>query len=684
LIDLIVGKILRFGSLLIFTIIALGRAPVVLAGTYCAGTTVRSIINYGCTTAKYCAVAFYTNVPISCPNDGCSSDSYDSALSMCEEDGVNVGVNDYCNGNGSAESVSTKTTQCYVYCNENNWTSCSESCGGGIMTNDCGDSQDCNTQPCCTETAPASPTAVSPMTVDGYTEKTGTATLTWTAVTAWGEECTGSQTRGYEICVSGNAADPCNGQTPITVAGEGVTSYQASGMTSAINYWQVRAKNKAGEVSSWSSPQNFCYYGSDSVNPLPALRWSACDGDTHMRSRTCEVGCDCSTVSLSEVCQAEVSGTFFDASYSTDCATGDTTASGLSFTMTDTAGTPPALIFLSPTFNGTTNYLGNYAVTLYPRAYYDFDFTSLSTFFDVTAGPRVFCGTSSEKDVLVQDSDADRDCLTQPCTTLNNVSFGFWKIFGGWWQAVGGNAYGAGGVKSYIPPQMASTDQRLILPDTNGRYGVLSYGTKTAEELGQSSEARVSTVLWEVQSLYQGLRFDFNYYKTRMDVFTQTSWDGGEINYNDGGAGFQIFAHTGDVTLGALSLSAGQKAILLVDGSVTVNGNLLTPEGAFLSIVASENIVFNPGVTQAQGWFVAETIDLPCLDANSDNACDKTDTQFLGEGSFVGWTNILLGRDQGLLNNSQPSEKFTLRKDMLISAPTPMKVYTKRFTPFIP
>lgn len=582
---------------------------------------------------------------------------------------------------GCCTECSWSCGKCNATCESYGTKSCTGDYCGGTKTESC-----YNSTPCCKETNPADPVPNTPMTIDGYTEKTGTVTLTWTPIasTDWGEECSGTEARGYEVCVSGNAADPCDGKTPIAVTGEGAGSYQASGLTSAINYWQVRAKNKAGMVSNWTSPQNFCYFGSNSKDPLPAQRWSFCDANTHMRSRTCVAGCDCSTISLSEVCQARISGTMFDASYSTDCVTSDPTAAGLNFTLTDTAGTPPALVFLSPIFNGTTNSLGNYAINVYPRATYDFDFAPLSTFFDTTEGPRVFCGTSSDKGILVQDSDADRDCLTQPCTKLTNVSFGFWKVFGGWWQAVGGNVYGAGGVRSYIPPMLPAADQRLILPIT-GRYGVLSYGTKTEEELGQSTDARVSEVLWEIQNTYQGLRYDYDFYKTRMDIFTQTTWDGSDFSYNDGGLGYEILSHTGgdDVTLGAKSLTSGQKLIILADSNVVVNGDLIVPSGAFLAVIARGNIVFEANVEKAQGWFVAETIDVKCHDEAGDG-CDKDDKQFLGEGTFVGWTNILLGRDQGQPNNNQPSEKFTYRKDMLLSIPTPMRVYTRKFTPFIP
>jgi hypothetical protein len=57
---------------------------------------------------------------------------------------------------------------------------------------------------------------------------------------------------------------------------------------------------------------------------------------------------------------------------------------------------------------------------------------------------------------------------------------------------------------------------------------------------------------------------------------------------------------------------------------------------------------------------------------------------FAGAGSFVGWTGINLTRDMGGANNLGPAEKFTYRPDMMLNAPTPMKIYTKKFSPFVP
>ena len=355
----------------------------------------------------------------------------------------------------------------------------------------------------------------------------------------------------------------------------------------------------------------------------------------------------------------------------------DAYVSGQSFAIADQAGTAPTN--WNPNFTLTTTTVGNYSATVYAPATYEYDFTSISGNYDTTVAPKLTC-TSTVATV----GNNLNSCLTQPCTIVKNMSFGFWKIFGGWWQIVGGSAYGEAGIQSYIPPMMTAP-QRLILPDTNGRVGVLSYGVVQPARFGSNTNARVSDDLWEVQSTYAGLRYDYNFYNTRMDIFASKTWTDDSIStYDDGGTGYQIFKSSTGIDLNSpVTLNAGQKIVILVNGNVNVNTNITVNPGSFISIIANGTITFNSTVTKAQGWFVGENINVPCKDTGAAG-CDKDDAQFDGQGTFVGWSGVSLGRDQGLPNNQAPSEKFTYRTDMLLNAPEPMKVYTKRFSPFVP
>ena len=410
--------------------------------------------------------------------------------------------------------------------------------------------------------------------------------------------------------------------------------------------------------------------------------WASCDGN-HKRTRTCTESCgtdDCTAAGavagvITEDCIGTIQGTLFDASDLSSCPANIGTDAGYASLRLGSAAFGILGMWPAITAPVSTDANGNYSEQVYAsttNGTYSFDYADL-----------ISSGRASG--VKLQCQGASASVTTQGQVVTKDT--GFWRVYSGWWQGVGGSVYARSGVRSYIPASVVpATNQKLILANAGGRVGVLSHGfVWQGTELGTNPNAGVSSSLWRIQSLYEGLRYDFDFYKTRMDVFPFTAWDGGAINYDDGGRGYQIFKHTGDVTLNYSGPTGTQKAILLVDGNVTVSNNVVVPSGAFLGVIAKGNIIFNANLTTAQGWFVAENLSVPCVDTVAPlGTCDKTDVQFDGQGSFVGWTGVALARDMGAGNNTTPSEKFTYRVDMALNAPTPIKVFAKKFSPFIP
>lgn len=572
---------------------------------------------------------------------------------------------------------------------------CPTYCGyGGGSVNDGGVSGSCGcttkscraTAPCCAPTNPDAPVLSSPASAT-QVRVNQAVSLGWGAISNWGTGCPTNSNR-YEVCVmSGSTCDLVN----YVSAGTNTTYSWTPTAADNVVTWKVRSNN--GSNTNESGTRTVCVEGG-----LTYGAWSACNASTHKRTRTCTETCgtdDCTAAGavggvITQDCVGTIQGALFDASDMTTCPadliSNPGNYSGVlianrSFNMTSPFGPPSWPGVNAATRTLTTNANGFYTLNAYAPGTYTYDFSALAgTYIPV---PRFNCTSAAAG--LPGCSSAD---MSQPCATasLPNMSFGFWRIYGGWWQATGGNVYAKNGLGSAIPASVPAANQRLILSDSFGRSGMLSHGFAWAgTELGTNPNASVSTPLWRIQSTYNGLRYDFDYYQTRMDVFESTAWDGGAINYDDLGVGYQIFKHTGDVTLGYSGPTGTQKAVLLIDGNVTINNDITVPDGAFLGVVASGNITINPNVTTAQGWFVGRNINFPCSDdAAPLGTCDTDDVQFVGEGSFVGWTTINLDRDMGVGNNSAPSESFRYRPDMYLNVPDPMKVYTKRFTPFIP
>ncbi|HBC44661.1 TPA: hypothetical protein DCZ81_00640 [Candidatus Collierbacteria bacterium] len=324
-----------------------------------------------------------------------------------------------------------------------------------------------------------------------------------------------------------------------------------------------------------------------------------------------------------------------------------------------------------------TDSVGNYSESVYASTVnplYTYNYSDLIN-SGLAAGVKFQCQSAS---VTVTD---------QAQTVTKDT--GFWRVYGGWWQAVGGNVYGDDGIKSEIPSSLAilipPAEMSLILPTAGNRRGLLSYGvTRPANMLGTNPNAKVSTSLWEKESKYGGQVYDWDFFDKRFNLFAKTTWsDGQAINYDDLGIGYQIFKSAGPIFAFDFSPTGTQKAIFHVNGDLRVTGNITVPSGAFLTVIAKGTITFDQAVTQADGWYVAKNISVPCKDIDG-NGCDKTDSQFLGNGTFVGWSGIALGRTRGITNNTAPSEKFTYRQDLFLNAPKPMRMYTKYYKPFVP
>ncbi|KKT44025.1 MAG: hypothetical protein UW64_C0020G0018 [Microgenomates group bacterium GW2011_GWC1_44_37] len=542
----------------------------------------------------------------------------------------------------------------------------------------------CGCKTPCFSSAPSKPVLTSP--VNGTEVTVGSAIrLEWNAITNWGTSCA-VQNNQYEVCVSGNQAG-CN---LVNYLDRNQNIFYNWTPTVADNYvtWSVRANN--GALTNESNIRSLCVEGGANISA-----WSACSNVTHQRTRTCTETCgtdDCAGVAKVETCQGLVRGTLFDASSIDICPSFDpntgyliglpagTKIASRDFGMTDASNTAPHP--WSPLSVVRTNANGNFSINVYPNATYNLNFDLLSDIYVTT--PKLTCSGSGTQAVVPNNPSS---CLTQPCSVVNNMSFGFTRVFGGWWQLVGGNAHGEKGIRSNIPSSLP-TEQSLILPDTaaGNRVGFLSYGvTKTADMLGSNPGAQVSGKRWEKQSSYDGLIYDWGFYNTRFNLFPVTSWNGTDpISYVDGGRGYQIFKADSSVSAFNYNPSGSQKIIIHVNGDFRVTGNIVVPDGAFLMIIAKGAITFGQGVTRADGWYVADTIRVPCKDVDGVAGCDGTDVQFLGNGSFVGWGGLNFSRNLGAANNDTPAEKFSYRQDLFTNAPDPVRVYTKLYKPFIP
>jgi len=110
------------------------------------------------------------------------------------------------------------------------------------------------------------------------------------------------------------------------------------------------------------------------------------------------------------------------------------------------------------------------------------------------------------------------------------------------------------------------------------------------------------------------------------------------------------------------NIPSGTRAIVLIDGDLTIDQDLSVDSGGLALVVVSGNITINGDVDNVEGVFIANgsiTVN------DGDNQADLQGTFVAdADGNAVG--SILLGRDLGTGNFSNPGTLFTFRPDFIV------------------
>ncbi|MBU1457925.1 hypothetical protein KJ845_04440, partial [Patescibacteria group bacterium] len=490
----------------------------------------------------------------------------------------------------------------------------------------------------CAPTSPSVPILTSPA---NGTETGLTVTLDWNGVGSWGEDC-GAGVRNY-LVYANQFIEATTRRTTTTA-----TSFLFAPTDVGMWYWRVRAYNGA-EYGNYSPSRSFCVEGGPYV---VWGGWGACSALTHKQSKTgvCSEDCgtdDCVGVPIYEErdCVGTIMGYLFDASTYSTCPpsfSGVPMIENQSFAI---SGTWP-LINLPV----GTNASGYYTESVYSPGSYSFDFSALAG-AGYVAIPRLSC-QGSTADFVTNAETIGRD-------------FGFWRDYGGWWQIIGGDVYGGGGIESIVPVSMPAGERYLIEEDANGNGGLAQYASGGIE-LGGGAGVYVSDKEWQAESGYGGQDINYEYYMAKMGIFDKTEWDGSSKPDYNPIDGDEIYTHTGDVTID-FSVDSGEKRVFMIDGNVLVDSNVTVALGSHLAVISSGIITFADNVGEVHGWWVGDRI---VIESTGDEA---TDLQFRGEGSFVGWDAVEFNRDRGLTNNTAPAEEFIYRPDLMVNAPDSLK-----------
>ncbi len=144
------------------------------------------------------------------------------------------------------------------------------------------------------------------------------------------------------------------------------------------------------------------------------------------------------------------------------------------------------------------------------------------------------------------------------------------------------------------------------------------------------------------------------------------------------------YFHSGNMTIQSpWDVTDGESYVVFVDGNLNIEdplaeGELIkVAEGGFLAFIVSGDIniadtvghtVLSNTAGNIEGVFMADGT----ITTETNGALDK---KFIGEGTFVGWDDVIMLRDYngGVNNDSYPAETFVYRPDFVKNTPAEMK-----------
>lgn len=272
------------------------------------------------------------------------------------------------------------------------------------------------------------------------------------------------------------------------------------------------------------------------------------------------------------------------------------------------------------------------------------------------------------------------------------VNFGISPIANAWFQTKDADLFSFGSLISRIPVQCqvdTGCDEYLSLVGSGGFPGVPFYNSATLPNFGYGS---VSALGWIVNSAFSTANQNYSYYAGRMPSNAYQVTEGTITNsgyFSSNGTadprGYRWFKREGDLTLDAnFNLNNG-KAVLFVNGNVTIKQKLTINGGGagtgFFALIASGNINIDPGVTyQAQpaprsnSRPALEGIFLANGQIKTGAEWPSNDSQLYVRGVLVGLGGVVLERNldraqTGTGNNTTPAEFVEYAPDIILNLP---------------
>lgn len=258
-----------------------------------------------------------------------------------------------------------------------------------------------------------------------------------------------------------------------------------------------------------------------------------------------------------------------------------------------------------------------------------------------------------------------------------------------WWQTRGGLVY-AGHTNSYavvsrVPDTAGSNaflnrrsesnlseNSGIVITGGGDIDSTLEISSQYGRLREETSQARV------IGSTYDGPQENYRYFYSRYSMGQSPPTDfTGEKPITSPLNGRAYYAN-GDVSItSSWAVAADESLVIFVNGNLTIGTNITVAQDGFLAFLVSGDIVFSNTVGVAQpastmpvveGVFIADRILV-------QGGRTGGDLKFVGAGTFVGWSEVLLERKYGTTsdNDLYPTELFIHRPDFVLNTPQQMK-----------
>ncbi len=270
-----------------------------------------------------------------------------------------------------------------------------------------------------------------------------------------------------------------------------------------------------------------------------------------------------------------------------------------------------------------------------------------------------------------------------------------------WVQAEGGDVYASASLRSFIPAVTPRVFNANTSADATGvSHGIVEYGTSydfDSDPLSAGGTYVSTSTLathrnWQVNNSRTTVDFYDLFYKRLGSPTTPTTsapFDNlssvTKPASNCTASACTPYYVSGDMTTSSAQwdVAANEKIVILVNGNVTIGGNIRITPGGFLAIIANGDIRVSSSVGRTsngttpniEGVYIAanSTHDAQ-FETGASSTTDGTIVRLVGSGMFIA-DGFLLERDLqsfGVTNTGASAELFTYNPQLLLTMPDPM------------